>query len=305
MVLFSRKLLRQGLSRDYLDDLVTGNTAQPIYAGTYLFVMDPTKANLAFSGERAYERAWLRVGSADYRVASFNTGSGAFVTQQGLPSLGASVALSPSSSLFQQVASGADYEVHMLLSPDKKDNALALALGRMPFRQEVWMNQVLRQGIGSVNYLKIHTRDGFYPLDPTASGFIINDVYDVYTWDNEANALDLGDRRHFTQWRVVTTPTGPELEIAPAVSSTQPIYLDALVTYSLHSGDNATFNLPDQETLYWGAAAHCYWLLEQQTPGESVSTYKARRVEANRVFNLRASHLRGGASRKIRLDEAY
>mgnify|MGYP001611606624 FL=1 len=90
MPVYNRRTLRQDLSREWLHDIVIGQTSGSwgLQAGSYN-IIDSAQADPTASGEQLYFRHWLSLlGSAgkiqDLRVGSFNTGSGAYLGAQTL-----------------------------------------------------------------------------------------------------------------------------------------------------------------------------------------------------------------------------
>lgn len=240
MPTYARKYLRQTLGQTYLRDVVLGTTALSLDAGAVVAVLDSVQADPSFSGDRPYERAYLRVASADYRVGSFNTGSGAFVTLQ--------TARNP-------IASGADYEVSSKLSAADKDLALDDTVRRLRVRQEVAVNSV--------------ERESFYPIDGAASPYALDRVLDVQYFGDPTNSLSRQLRR-LEDWRIVTTASGRELRIKPALAMSLQLVLDAILIPSLGADDAATLNIPSDRWVLAGAAARCYDFQVQGAPGQQV-----------------------------------
>src|SRR5262245_22588406 len=99
MPIYSRKTLRRDLGRRYTADMPVlrvnseGTTLPQGIAGALLFYANGAEENLAYSGQNLYQSAWLYVeGSSavadtaltfyQYMIATFNAGSGAFLTYQ-------------------------------------------------------------------------------------------------------------------------------------------------------------------------------------------------------------------------------
>ncbi len=238
MPTFSRATLRQLLTTDYLRDGLVGNlTASWGVASVNL--IDTTQADLSMSGQNLYARSWVRHNGATYRVASFNTGTGCFVTLQSAPTT---------------VVSGGAYEVHFSLPPEDKDRALNDAVKRVRVRREV--------GLSSVDGLHSYTLDG------CASPNTVLDVLDAYYFANPSDSLTR-DQRSLSEFQVVTTATGRELRISPALGQSVQLVLDCVLTLTLGAADTATINVPDDRWLLSGAAAKAYDLLIRKAPGQN------------------------------------
>ena len=128
MPIFQRKQLRRDLSQQ-INDLLLSTTSSSF--GSY-HIIDRKQADVTFSDAGLWARAWLRLfpstnvqTGSDLRVATFNAGTGAFVSVQADGSL---------------VPSGAEYEVHQMLSPADKDRAINEAILTMFTRQECGIN---------------------------------------------------------------------------------------------------------------------------------------------------------------------
>jgi len=130
MPIVSRQSLRRTLGQVHVRDTYVGElTASSSVAGYAINVVDYATANLALSGQNAYVGAWLRIFGNDLRVASFNVGSGAYVSTEfgafmGVPSV------------------GTPYERHEVLSPTEKDRALDDSIKRLRVRREVAIDTV-------------------------------------------------------------------------------------------------------------------------------------------------------------------
>ena len=268
---FSRKYLRQTLGRSHLRDTqVRLSTNTTNLANGSINVMDTTLADLSLSGQGLYVGAWLLFSSAEreYRIGSFNIGSGALWSQA-----------NSTATIF---SAGQEYEIHTVLPPSDKDRAIDETVKRLWTRQEV--------GIDSVE--KDHT----YPLPP---GVI--SVLDCYYFASPSGTLDR-DRRRLTRYDVVATPTGVELRIDPALMASQQIVLDAILSVSLGTGDTATVNIPDERLVLFGAEAQCWDLLVRRAPRGTADEYRRLRDEAARQFNLLSARFKTPVDRPIRLD---
>lgn len=271
MPVFSRKSLRQNLGLNNLRAAYVGTTT-----ATGPAVVDQFGADTSFSGQTLYERSWVKHNSMEMRVASFNVGSGAYTTGMVLGTL---------------VLSGAEYERWDLLRPSEADRALDDAIKRTRIRREV--------GFPSVDGVL------FYAIDTAASPAVIvnpEDVLDAYYYANPTNSLDR-DRRAFAQWDVEQTATGMELRFYPAVSGSYQVVMDALVTLTLGSADNATVNIPDERLILFGAEAQCWHLLAKSAPGTVRASYAQSRDEAARAYSDLAAKFKRPVARNIQFDQ--
>ena len=276
MPVYSRRTLRQRLSTEILRDTIVSTTSgsSGITTGSYI-ILDSSKADPTASGEQLYFRHWLRLlGSAgriqDVRVGSFNTGIGAFA--------GAVV-------LATTVFSGMPYEVHGALDPAEKDAVLDAVIREVRIQEE--------QPLWSVKDMTI------YSLGPE-----VLDVIDVRYYADPAGSLNRDEGR-LTWFGLAKTATGQELRISEALPASYQLIYDAIVTVSLGAGDLATVNLDSDNLVIWGAAARCYWMLEQQAPGQEAGKYKERRAEAARKYSVLSARFQPKIVRKIQLDEYY
>lgn len=265
MPVYSRKQLRQDLGRYYLRDTIVSTTTSSQPSGNQCLV-DSVQADPAFSGESLHARAWLRVGGIDRRVASFNTGSGAFVWVQ------------PGSAQ----GSGSEYEVHSMLSPADKDAALNLAIMALPIRREYPLAAASAQH--------------FYSL-----GTDILQVWRARYFADPAHSLDR-QSRNFSWWAVVDTPTGRELRIVPALTGTEQIVLDALVRATLGSADAATVNLPEDRWALYGAESHCWSFLIKQGSSREIKQYERSALRAAAKFReITSRHI--AMSKEVEFDD--
>jgi hypothetical protein len=235
--------------------------------------VDSSQADPTASGEQLYQRHWLRLlGSAgliqDLRVASFNTGSGAFLGAQ---------------TLATTVFSGMPFEVHALLAPDDKDRCLDAVIRDLRVRQElpIWAN----------------ANSHVYSLGPE-----VLYVLDVRYYTQPTDSLNLGEHQ-CPWWKVTPTATGHYLSVQPSLLPSQQLVVDAVLGLSLGAGDLATVNLPSDEWALSGAAARCYWLLGQQAPAQNAGDYKERRMEAAREYTRQSQRHQPAILQKPQLDE--
>jgi hypothetical protein len=237
-------------------------------------IVDSSQADPTASGEQLYYRHWLRLlGSAgviqDLRVASFNTGSGAYLSAQ---------------TLATAIYSGMPFEVHAMLPPDEMDQAITDVISDLRTRREIALWALPEGHIYSLGPDVLDVLEARYLTDPAAS-------------------LDRGEHA-LAWWKVEQTATRYEIRIDPSLVASQQLVLDAITSLSLGAGDLATVNLPSDEWVLAGAAARCYWLLDQQAPGQSAA-YEARRREAARRFTALSTRFQPVVTRRIRLDERW
>lgn len=275
MPIFSRRQLRQSLGQRYLRDTVVGQTSGSwgTQAGS-ANIVDLAQADYTASGEQLYQRHYMRLlGSAgliqDLRVASFNTGSGAFVAAQ---------------TLATTIFSGMPFEVHVN-DPKEKDRALDDVIRQVRVRREV----------------PLWATDGLhvYSLGPD-----VFDVVGVRFFSDPASSLNRGEAG-VSWWKYETTQTGNELRISPSLLASYQLAIDAVLAVSLGAGDLATVNLPDEDWILSGAGARLLWLLEQRSPGQENGVYKERRKELAREYTRLSARFQPRASRRLMLDEVW
>lgn len=262
MPVLNRRLLRQHLGARRLRDVVFGNTtfSPNIGAGSAVTVMHASKfATPEFSGGDLYQRAFLRVGSADYRVGTYNIGSGAFISQ------------TPAAAAF---GSGEYFEVSEKLSATEMDAAIDETIIEQRVRQE-W-------GMASIDGARFYDVD----LALSGSGYALHRPLDAYYFGAPDSSLNR-ERRDFNQHEFVATGTGTELRIAGGLGASLQVVVDAILTPTLGAADLATVNLLDEEVVLWGAAMRCYDLLLQRAPSEEVKVYERRRLDATRTYHAR------------------
>jgi len=276
MPTFSRRALRQRLGQRYLRDTIVGQTtgSWSTTAGSFNIV-DARQADPTASGEQMHFRHWLRLlGSAgliqDLRVGSFNTGSGAFVGAQ---------------TLATTIVSGMPFEIHALLSPAEKDEALDAVIEDVRVREEVaiWATpQAKTYSLGDeiANVVEVG-----YLSDPTSS---LHRGGGAMPW-----------------WKLARTGSGHELRVSSPLLASQQLVVDALLSVSLGAGDLATVRLPDEEWVLTGAAARCFWLLEQRAPGQEAAAYRERRQEMAREFTRLSARFGPVVAKRIQLDEPW
>ncbi len=275
MPTYNRRTLRQHLSQEWLHDIVIGTTSGSwgTQAGSYN-IIDSSQADPTASGEQLYQRHWLRLlGSAgliqDLRIGSYNTGSGAYLGAQ---------------TLATTVFSGMPFEVHAKLSPADKDIAITRTI----------------EGIGALQQeipIWAIANGHDYSLGPE-----ILDVIDAYYLSDPTDSLNIG-RHQLQHFTLRKTATGQCLSIIPSLIASYQLVLSAITTISLGAGDLATVNLPSESLVLAGAAARCYWMLEQNA-GQNTKQYQERRLSAARQYNALAARFQPIATtRKIQLEE--
>lgn len=262
----SRLRLRQLVGSTKLRDTYVGTTTGSSGVGGFATIIDSSVANLAFSGESLFVRTWLKHNGMELRVASFNTGSGAFVTQQAAATL---------------VLSGGQYEHHRKLAPSEKDRAIDGVIGRLWTRQEV----------------PIATVDGLlaYSIGPNFK------VFGAYYFASPSATLDRDRREIPIGWNLVTTATGRELRLPPggALAGSQQLVLDAQVRATLGSADAATVNIPDEDWVLNGIAARCYQSLWADAPGQEAGKYQVLSQIYARAF------VQGIGAYRDRVDQSW
>jgi len=269
---FARKVLRQEVGVVRLRECTLGTAQLAVPAGTFVNVFDPNQANLDFSGQSLFQRAWLRVASMDYRVGSFNFQSGAFVSAQ----------------LVQQaIASGADFEVHERLSAHELDLAIDEVIKGIRVEREVAFNTI----------------DGlqYYGIETVASPHTVIDIGNIYFFSNPNGSTDRG-RSDLSQYTPVMTATGREIRLPVGLGGSQQIVLDALVELTLPADDASTITLLNSDWVSWGAAAHAYNIICQRTPGQDSALMEKRRGEAARQFTKLSGRRQATLNRRIVFD---
>lgn len=277
MPVFQRKQLRQALGLDFIRDTLVGTTALSLGANANVAVMDRLHANLAFSGELGHQRAWLRVASYDYLIASFNAGSGAYVT---------------SIAGVNAIPSGADFEVHHQVSPTEKDRVIDQTIRRVRYRQEV--------GFPSIDGARHYSLAYNLVASPNA----LIDVLDCYYFADPSASANR-DKRHFDHWEVAETATGPELRVWPALAASKQIVLDAILEPTLAAGDAATINLPDDQWILIGAAVRAYDLLAAEAGAKEVKVYKDRRTDLAREYSKLSARFQPLIERKVQFGDPW
>ena len=275
MPVYTRRTLRQDLSREWLRDIVVGQTSGSWgqQAGSFN-IIDSAQADPTVSGQRLYYRHSLRLLAPigfpqDLRVGSFNTGSGS--------SLGAQ-------TLATTIFSGMPFEVHARLSPAEKDVVLTRTIeGLGALQQEIPIWAINQGHVYSLGSEVVDVVGARYLSDPT-------------------NSLNRGPH-HLQHFSFIKTASGQELRIHPALVHSQQLVVEAITTLTLGAGDLATVNLPSEQLALAGAAVRCYWMLEQQGPGQEVKAYKDKRMEAAAQYRSLASRFQPIVTRRVQLEE--
>ena len=203
-------------------------------------------------------------------MASFNTGSGAFYSPVALAST---------------IFSGMPFEVHALLSPAEKDRQLDNVIRDVRYRQEV---PIWAIDSGSV-----------YSLGPE-----IMDIIDVRYLSDPTDSLSIGEHG-MDWWKWEKVATGQYLRVAPALSYSQQLIIDAVLAVSLGASDLATVNLPDDGLVLWGASARCYWLLQQRAPGQEAGEYAAKGQQAATQYTRLSARFQPVIAKKIQLNTLW
>ncbi len=283
MPTFSNRQLRQILGTSYVGDTFVGVNEFTFPNLTYSGSFGLNQLiDLSLSGQNLYENATIRhiaTGAAsgstfDYRVSSFNTGLGTFITTQ----------------FIQATVNNQDtFEVHTRLPPAQKDLAIDDALKSIRVRQEIGM----MTGTGGAE---------FYDIEAAASPHYISDILDVYYFASPGGSLDR-DQRRFDDVRMVNTGSGREIRVQPIIQGSQQIILDAILELTMGAGDTATITIPDDRWLLAGAAARCYNFMIQNTPGQNAGELAKRRAEWASEFTRLSGRFAPNYARKIRLEE--
>lgn len=257
MVTVSRRLLRQHLGQQLLRDTVVGtNTASLGPGAASAWFIDASLVDASASGNVVYQRTWIRHNGQTFRVASFNSPSGAFVSNQTAAS---------------GVLSGSEYELHELLSPEDKNLAIDWAINRIWIRQEVALNTV----------------DG---LTQYSVGYDFGQIFDWYVWlsptgtTGRTKAIFQGQRPE-----IRLTGSGREIRLSGALGASQQLVLDAEVRASLGAADTATINLPNEEHILYGAEAQCWEMLAKRAPQVERRSYIINAQRAAAAYS-RLSH---------------
>lgn len=274
MPVVNRKTLRRALGVQRLRECTLGTTQLAVSLNQNAQVMDPYLADTEGSGQGSFQRAYLRVGSADYRVGSYNFQSGSLWTGQLIRAA--------------NIASGADFEVHSRLSAAELDLCIDQTLLELRIEQEVAIPSV--EGATA------------YGLAAVASPHTLVDYGNVYAFADPTSTVNR-QRVDVIQAVSVTTATGAEMRIPyPGLGASMQLVVDGFLQMTLMADDAATVNLPDRDWLLWGAAARAYDMLIQKSPGSDVSLYKERRAEAARAFSRKSQTWQPSMKHKLGFD---
>lgn len=270
MPVYSRKYLRRTLGQNHIRDTYVGTTTASFFSAAYsLNIVDVAVSDLALSGQNAHVGAWLRVGAAELRVASFNVREGIYLSLQGI------------FASADQPASGGAYERHAVIPPADKDRALDEAIKRLRVRQEVGLPGVA----GARSY-------------PLPDG--VEQVLDGYYYASPTGTLDR-DRTALRSVDVGMTATGAEVRIDPAIGDTHQLVIDAITTPSLGTSDAATVNIPDERLVLFAAEAVCWDLLVRRAPRGTADEYRALRDAAARQYAALARNFKTPVDRPLRI----
>jgi hypothetical protein len=266
---FQRKYLRQRLGRDHIGDCLVSRTTGSCGAGLHAYVIDSAQSDLSLSqsGGGAFQRASLRVNGMEWRVATFNCGSGAFITQMTTGTI---------------VPSGAEYEVHEMVSATEKDRAIDDTVRRLSVRRE----HVLAAVDGAHHY--------------SLADDVLR-VLDAYCYASPESPTDRG-KQTLAWWGVNTTGSGREIRIQPALHSGQQLVLDAVVRCTLGPNDTDTIDLPSEDWLLYGAEAQCWELLSKASPGQETTGYRTNAKRAAFKFTRLSAQYQPRLDLKIQFD---
>lgn len=280
MPIFSRQNLRQLLTTDYLRDGIVSTLTATGFLGS-VNLIDSTQADLSLTGQNLYQRSWLKHNGMELRVASFNIGSGAYISLQIAGTL---------------VVSGGTYERHDSLSPADKDRALNDVIKRVRVRREV--------AIDTIESKKIYSLEAAEGVG--GAGGAILDVLDVYTFSNPGGTLSRGQGR-LNDYTLVNTGSRREIRIEPALGQSQQFVMDAILTLTLGAADTATINIPDERWVLSGAAAKALDFLIRKTPGQQRGALEKDRREFAIEFTRLSSRFQPQVDRDISslLDEPF
>lgn len=270
---YTRRQLRQTLGQVHLRDTwVSTTTATTAQAAGSFVVIDGFSADLSLSGQNLYERSTLFASgmTTDARVATFNAGSGAYLSQ---------------ANVFPGLALGAEFERHDSVPATEKNRALDEAIKRLRVRQEV--------PVAAVAGLQA------YPL-PAG----VESVLDAYSFATPTATLDRG-KTALAFWDVVATATGTEVRISPALGGSAQLVLDAITSVTLAAQEGATVNLPDERLVLFAAEAECWSYLVRRAPRGTADEYRSLRNEAARQYEALARAFKTPVDRPLRLSEAY
>lgn len=228
------------------------------------------QADPSLTGNDLFVRAWGKVvnTSQAVRVASFNVGSGAFLSFQ---SIGTST-----------VMSGATYEIHQKLDPADKDRCLDATIRQVRIREE-WPFWSVEQ-------------KAFYAISDN-----ILDICNAFYLSNPNDSLNQG-KGHFTDWKLTNTGSGQMLRIHPSLPASYQIILDAIRTASLGATDTASIDLVSDDWVLAGAAARAYRMLRQSAPGKEEGVYRERQREYAAEFSRLSAHYQPLIDRPLELD---
>ena len=271
MPVYSRKTLRQALGRSHwIRDTLVGTTTGSWGNTGSATIWDSAKANLLYSGEDLYHRSWAKAAGCELRIATWNTGSGAWMALQTAGST---------------IASGVEYEIHEMIAPSEKDEALDETIKRVQVRRE--------EPVWSVDQARIYA---------LPAGVI--DVLDCYYFASPNGSLTR-DRGNFNHWEPVETGSRSEIRIDPPLTVSQQLILDALVIPTLGAADTATVSLPNDRWIIAGAAVDCLSRLAARSPGQEGARYEERRKAAARAYSSLSARFQVQIDRPVQMGQPF
>jgi len=267
---YNRRELRQRLGTAYLRDTYVSQTTGSWGATASWTIYDSRLADASLAGEEMYQRSIVRVltGSAyiaDARVATFNTGSGAFMCLL----TGAST-----------IVSGTNFEVHSLVPPSEKDLCIDEALKRMRVESvvAVWGTGEKTYSLGAEVLTVLQAHIAQYPVGSGAPDLPLN-------W-----------------WSFSSGQTTNAIQVEPAVPFSAMLVCHYERRPTLDAADTATVYLPSDDWLLSGAAAEANWLLERKAPATETEKYRSARRELAATFVRLGNRFKPSAARKLQLE---
>ena len=270
MPIYTRQQLRRLLGSNHVGDTYVGSvTGSTGLANFSLNLIDAVVADLSLSGQNPYVGAWLFfTGPAgEVRIATFNCGSGAYLSLQ-------------NSFFAGTFPSGMPYERHEVIRPSDKDRAVDEGVKALRVRQEVAL-----AANGSLLA---------YPYPPG-----VEQVLDAYVFQSPA-APDRGQRR-IGSLALVMTATGPEVRLGAALGGSAQLVLDAITTVTLGASDAATLSVPDERLLLYKAEAVCWDLAVRDAPRGTADEYRKLAAEAAGRYNALVKNFKAPVDRPLRL----
>ncbi len=259
MPVLTRLRLRQQLGQAKLRDTIVGTTTLSLGVGSAAAVLNQQYADTSLTGQGIGQGFYLRLVGQDFRVASFNVASGAYVSAQ---------------TMATTIGGSFQFEIHKKLSAAEKDRALDGVIQHLWQRQEIPIDTVgglLQYSIGQ----GFKVFGAYYFANPTA------------TLDRDVRDLPIG-------WQIAMTGSGRELRLpfGAALSASQQLVIDAQVRATLGAADTATVNIPDEDWVLNGAAARAYQALWSDAPGKEAGRYKELAVAFGTEFRKQVGKYR-------------